>query len=102
MSNQDPFESLIAVFDQILVRDDPAVQAALQNLMLLAALSNTSKDSVGPISELFQTIERLKREVDQLRTEVRILSATRSTPNCPPSYPYQPTWPGDTLQNGTI
>lgn len=92
MEKQDAFENLIAVFDQILVSDNPAVQAALQNLMLLVALSNTNKDSVGPISELFKTIQDLKREVDGLRTEVKIMRGTRQTPSYP-SYPNTPNWP---------
>lgn len=92
MSDPSPFEDLIAVFDQILVSDNPAVMAALQNLMLLVALSNTEKDSVGPISELFQTIKELKQEVDSLRTEVRIMRGTRPTTPSYPNVPNQP-WP---------
>lgn len=88
----EPFEDLIAVFDQILVSDNPAVMAALQNLMLLVALSNTKKDGIGPISELFKTIKELKQEVDSLRTEVKIMRGTRPTPSYP-SIPNQPSWP---------
>lgn len=88
----EPFEDLIAVFDQILVSDNPAVMAALQNLMLLVALSNTKKDGVGPISELFKTIKELKQEVDSLRTEVRIMRGTKQPQPNYPGYPNQP-WP---------
>ena len=97
-------ETFIDLFDTAMSSDNPAVQKALKNLILISTLVNSKSDhslKQGPLRRLFEDVKHLNQRVSSLEVEKQYKStytAPPSTGTWPPGYlhptnPATPMWP---------
>ena len=71
---QDDFdlERFIQMFDDALTSDDPRVKNALQSLMMMTILtaSDTPNVKIGPLRQLYDTVNTLHRRIERVENEV--------------------------------
>jgi hypothetical protein len=90
-------ETFVDLFDTAMSSDNPAVQKALKNLMLISALVDAKSDHAikqGPLRRLVEDIKHLNQRISSLE-----MNREYKTTYAPPS---TGTWPGGTIPPGTI
>ena len=91
MSNQlstEEIEQLISVLDIALQSNTPAVVSALQNLILVTSLAADTKNKVGPLQQLVDSVKSLQRNFEKLVLEVEALHYNRPTSVSSSDYRY--------------
>jgi hypothetical protein len=96
-------ETFIDLFDTAMTSDNPAVQKALKNLILISALVNSKSDHSlrqGPLRRLVEDVKHLNQRVSSLEMEKQYKTtyAPPTTGTFPPGYsrpanPATPMWP---------
>lgn len=104
-------ETFIDLFDTAMTSDNPAVQKALKNLILISALVDAKSDyglRKGPLRRVVEDIRHLNQRVSSLEMEKQYKTtyAPPTTGTWPPGYshpinPPSPTWNGPTAVPGT-
>jgi hypothetical protein len=90
MDNDFDIEEFAKMFDAALASDNPSVQKALRNFMMVTALvhaqeeANNDERQMGPFESLFSQLEDLQHRISRLEAE---RYSTRSYPS-----PYNNTW----------
>jgi hypothetical protein len=90
-------ETFVDLFDTAMSSDNPAVQKALKNLILISALvgANANHDiKQGPLRRLVEDIKHLNQRISSLE-----MNREYKTTYAPPS---TGTWPSGTIPPGTI
>jgi hypothetical protein len=86
-------EAFADLFDTAMTSDNPAVQKAFKNLMLIAAIVNSeNKDEAickGPMRRLIEDQKNIVRRLNELENQ-KMYPGGGFTPM--PSYPPGPTW----------
>ena len=88
-------ETFVDLFDTAMSSDNPAVQRALKNLVLISAMVNAQQDPnglrKGPLRRVIEDIQVLNKRIGQLESA----GAYRSTyaPNTSPGTATPNTWP---------
>lgn len=87
-------ETFVDLFDTAMASDNPAVQRALKNLLMIAALVNaeSNKDGLqrGPLRRVFEDIKYLNQRLQNLEMEKQYRSTYTPTM---PSSPGTGQWP---------
>lgn len=110
MSEKFDLEQFVDLFDQAMSSDNPTIQRAFKNLLLVAAIAESDEEKViGPMRELLEEVKELRRRITNLEGQyVRPQSPGPWAPGAP--YPPAPlttpntgTWPntGIWYTNGT-
>lgn len=84
-------ESFIDLFDTAMSSDNPAVQRALKNLLLVSTLVNSDNDNnirQGPLRRLVDDIHNLNRRLNDLESKQNW---------APPAYPFTPGNPSPNI-----
>jgi len=109
MDNQFDLEQFADLFDTAMSSDNPTVQRAFKNLLLVAAIADSEeKKVVGPMRELLDELKALRQRVNNLESQwIRPQTPTPYTPGTPmgpvPLGPYVPsptTWPNTGIPGG--
>ena len=66
-------QEIIAILDQALISDTPAVISALQNLILVASISQQKSTKVGPYEKLTKQVNQTERMIDELHRRLHRL-----------------------------
>jgi hypothetical protein len=99
-------EIFIDLFDTAMTSNNPAVQKALKNLILISTLVDAKSDHglrQGPLRRIIEDIKHLNQRLTSLEIEKQYKTTYTptpgsGTPNYPPGYTYpampaQPMWP---------
>jgi hypothetical protein len=88
-------EKFVDLFDTAMSSDNPAVQRALRNLLMIAAMvdSENPAGSAGPLRRLVEDIKHLNNRLNTLEAAQRQPYNTTPTPYSPGSIPAVGTWP---------
>lgn len=83
-------EKFVDLFDTAMSSDNPTIQRALRNLLMIAAMvdAETANKDAGPLRRLVEDIKHLNRRISDM--EIKQSWA-------PPAYPYNP--PSTTTPN---
>ena len=115
-------ETFVDLFDTAMSSDNPAVQRALKNLVLISAIVNAQEnsDSIrrGPLRRMVDDIVSIRKRLDQLESAgayrstyappTTITSPGTAVPsgpwtgNTPPGYKYPPVHPGQAQWPSTL
>jgi len=101
MNDQFDLEQFADLFDQAMTSDNPTVQRAFKNLLMVAAIAESDeKKVVGPLRELLDEVKKLKRRVNDLEGQyIRPQTPTPYNPSTP--YGPVPLGPYITPNTGT-
>ena len=100
MDNEFDIEEFAKMFDAALASDNPSVQKALRNFMMVTALvhaqeeANNDEQLMGPFESLFSQLEGLQHRISRLEAE---RYSTRSY-----SQTYNDTWMYDGPNTSSI
>jgi hypothetical protein len=106
-SSDFDLETFVDLFDTAMTSDNPAVQKAFKNLLMIAAIVNSEnkQESIikGPLRRLVDDVRNLNRRLSDLENQ-KIYPGGGYTPIPPtqvpiPSYPNGPTWIGPNTGN---
>jgi len=89
MTDKDfDLEQFANLFDQAMSSDNPTVQRAFKNLLMVAAIAESDeKKTIGPMREMLEELKELRRRVSSL--EGQYMRPQTPTPYNP-STPYGP------------
>lgn len=82
MSNksQTDLEQLIDIVDKALTSKDERVVNALRSLMMITLLTNVDdkSDSVGPLRQLFESMDNLRRRMSEMEYQISRLERSNN------------------------
>jgi hypothetical protein len=97
-SSDFDLETFVDLFDTAMTSDNPAVQKAFKNLLMVTAIVHAKKEGLqnpqGPLRRLVDDIHNLNRRLTELENK-NIYPGGGFVPPTPvpmPSYPVAPTW----------
>jgi hypothetical protein len=83
-------ETFVDLFDTAITSDNPAVQKALKNLLMVVTLVHAKQDGLqdpqGPLRRVIDDIQNLNRRLSRLEDQ-------KIYPQAPVTTPYTPTMP---------
>jgi hypothetical protein len=102
-SSDFDLETFVDLFDTAMTSDNPAVQKAFKNLLMISALVHAKQEGLqspqGPLRRLVDDIRNLNRRLSDLENK-NIYPGGGITPVPMPTYPtVGPTWVGPNTGN---
>lgn len=90
-------ETFVDLFDTAMTSDNPAVQKAFKNLLMITAIVHAKQEgldnSQGPLRRLVDDIRNLNRRLSNLENQkIYPGGGLTPTPVPMPTYPVGPTW----------
>jgi hypothetical protein len=95
-SSDFDLETFVDLFDTAMTSDNPAVQKAFKNLLMITAIVHAKQDEFdsrrGPLRRLVDDIQNLNRRIGELENQKIYPGGGVVTPVPMPTYPVGPTW----------
>jgi hypothetical protein len=96
-SSDFDLETFVDLFDTALTSNNPTVQKAFKNLLMVTAIVHAKQESIdnsqGPLRRLVDDIKNLNRRLSHLENQTVLPGGGfNPTPVPMPSYPAGPTW----------
>lgn len=102
-SSDFDLETFVDLFDTAMTSDNPAVQKAFKNLLMVTAIVHAKQDGLqspqGPLRRLVDDIRNLNRRIGNLENQKIHPGGAGVTTVPMPTYPVGPTWVGPNTGN---